>query len=54
MCTYITENTWRRSEGSLQGLVLPFYLVGLRDQRQVIRLGGKPLNPLSHFVSPHL
>lgn len=43
MCVYI----WR-SEGNFQGLILSLYYMGPRVRTQVIRLGGKYSNPLSH------
>lgn len=43
----------QRSEDNLQESAL-FYHVGLRDQIQAIRLGGKCLCSLSHLVSPEI
>lgn len=39
-----------RSEDNLQESVPSFHHVGLRDQAQVIRLGGKHLYSLSHLT----
>jgi hypothetical protein len=43
----------RRSENSLQGLVLSFHSVGLWSQTQVVRLGSKCFYPLSHPFCIH-
>lgn len=42
----------QRSEGSLRELILSLHYLGVRDQTQVIRLGGKwPYYLLCHFAS---
>lgn len=41
-----------RTEANLCESVLPFYYVGPGNQTQVLRVGGKPLSPLSHLSSP--
>jgi hypothetical protein len=43
-----------RSEGNLRELVFCSYLIGLRDQTQVIRLGLKHLHLLSHLTGPFI
>lgn len=50
MC--VTEHGWK-SEDSLQKLVLSLYLVGPRDQTQVIRHGNKFYSP-SHLTGPYV
>lgn len=41
------------SRDNLQGSVLSFYLVSLRNQTQVIGLADKSLYPLSRLTGPH-
>lgn len=50
-CIHVTVYV-RRSEDNLEELVLSFHYMGSGDQTQVIRLGGKPLYPLSRFAGP--
>lgn len=45
-CTPVVGCVWR-SEGSLEGSVLPFHHVGFRYGTQVVRLGGKCLSLLT-------
>jgi hypothetical protein len=44
-----SEDNWTTFRS---GLVLSFHLVGPGDWTQIIRVGGKHINPLRHFANP--
>ena len=57
VCMYVHMSvhamTWMwSSEDSFWELVLTFHHVGLGDQTQAVRLGGKCLYPLTHLEGP--
>lgn len=55
VCMCVWQSGWSmspvwRSEDNLWEPILSFYCVSLRDQTQVVRLGGKRLSLLSHLT----
>lgn len=48
---HVTVYVWR-SEDNVEELVLSFHYMGSGDQTQDIRLGSKPLYPLSRLAGP--
>lgn len=52
VCVYTVTHMWRLKDNVWKEVLSTFHHVGLRDQIQVIRLGGKYLYPLSYLISP--
>lgn len=53
VCIFIHEHTYVcRGQDNFQYFILSFHPVGLGDQTQIARLGGKLLSLLSHLTSP--
>jgi hypothetical protein len=53
VCVGVAEALLKKSEDNLQKLVLFFHHLGLENQTEVVRLGGRLSYPLSHPSSPH-